>query len=119
MKYKYIVFLIVFVLLCFLPNKKYVELNHLKLLHSIEVKCDGYEYEVTLVEVIPLKENNSVDYKYKKYYKKNDSLLLLKKDFDKDYHFFYGGIKSLKTNCLNVDDIINVFSLYKGIDLKK
>lgn len=119
MKYKYYILFLGIFILCLLPNKKYVELNHLKLLHSIEVKCDGYEYEINLVEVIPLKENNSVDYKYKKYYKKNDSLLFLRNNFDKDYHFFYGGIKSLKTNCLNVDDIITTFSLNKDIIIKK
>ena len=119
MKFKNIVFVIVLVLLCFFPNKEYIELNHLKILHSIEVKCKEYEYEITLIEIIPLKENNSVEYKYKEYSKKNDSLLLLRKDFDKDYHFYYKGIKSLKTNCLNVDDIINSFSLNKDIKLKK
>ena len=119
MKYKYFIFFLGIVILCFLPNKKYVELNHLKILSSIRVECNDYEYAITLIEVIPLKENNSVEYKYKKYYKKNDSLLLLKKDFDKDYHFYYKGIKSLKTNCLNKDDIINTFSLNKKIKIEK
>ena len=109
MKYKYFILFLGIVILCFLPNKKYVELNHLKILSSISAECNDYEYAITLIEVIPLKENNSVEYKYKKYYNNNDSLLFLRNNFDKDYHFYYKGIKSLKTNCLNKDDIINTF----------
>lgn len=62
-----------------LPIKPYVELNHLKIIEEIEITCNE-DYEVTLIEKVPKKEDNGINYTKKVYKKKVKNLNELKED---------------------------------------
>ena len=94
MKYKIVLFFLGILILSFIPNSDYIELNHLQIIQSLEVQCTNLEYFISLKEIIPLKENNSVEYHYKDFSMKGKSILLLKKKFDKNHHFDFDSYRS-------------------------
>ena len=48
---------------------KYIELNDLKIIDRITINCDN----IILREIIPVKDDNSIEYKYKYYNKINNN----------------------------------------------
>ena len=67
MKKVIIIGLVLLIPAFFINIPEYKELNNLIIVKTIEVKCTGKEYDVKLKEVLPEKEENSVEYKYKNY----------------------------------------------------
>lgn len=53
---------------------KYIELNDLKIIDRITINCDN----IILREIIPVKDDNSIEYKYK-YYNKISNKFYYKK----------------------------------------
>ena len=64
MKKTIILFIILFIFSLFVKLPKYRELNDLKIIDRITIKCDY----IVLREVIPNKDDSSIEYNYK-YYK--------------------------------------------------
>lgn len=64
MKKIFILFIILFTFSLFIKLPKYKELNHLKIIDKITIKCDYY----VLREIIPIKDDGGIEYDYK-YYK--------------------------------------------------
>lgn len=65
---KIIVIIIVLIGAYIFRIPEYVELNEIAIIEGIAVDYDGYNYTVYLKEVIPIKSDQGIDYKYK-YYK--------------------------------------------------
>ena len=60
---KYILIIILIILSCFIKIPKYKELNHLKVIDKIVIDCD----ETILREIIPMRDDNGIEYKYRYY----------------------------------------------------
>jgi len=89
------------IFLVLVPIPEYKELNHLILVNKIKIICTNNNINGTIFEIIPIKEDNGVKYKEKKYYTKGESLEELKINLEKQTNnkFYYKSIKIIKTNC--------------------
>ena len=67
MKKYLVLFLVIFIFSFFIKKDKYIELNDLKIIDRITIKCN----KIILREVIPIRDDNGIEYKYK-YYKINN-----------------------------------------------
>ena len=92
---------IISLFLTLIPIPKYKELNHLVLVNKINITCTNNYINGTIFEIIPIKEDNGVEYKEKKYYTKGKSLEELKINLENQTSdkFYYKSIKKIKTNC--------------------
>lgn len=93
--------LIISIFLMLIPKPEYKELNHLILVNKIEITCTNNYINGTIFEIIPIKEDNGVKYKEKKYNAKGKSLEELKINLEKQTtnKFYYKSIRKIKTNC--------------------
>lgn len=109
----FIIILIGFLFL--LPIPEYVELNDLIIVESIEIICKEKQYEINLKEIIPKKEDNSIEYHYQEYSSKGTSIREAKKNLEKNHtkKFYYQSSKKIITNCSNIEKISNLFSIKK------
>ena len=109
---RYLVFLILFIVLFLLPMKSYVELNNLAIVDRIDVDCSD-KYILTIQEIIPVKDDNTIEYKYKKYESINTSLEKAKKEIEDstDKKFYYQKTKRIKTNSCNKKKILELFGI--------
>ena len=110
---KYIFLVLMLLLLLFLPIPEYHELNQIKILNSIQITCINHQYYVIYKEIVPEKDNNRIHYRYPTYESYGTDLSSIKKDFDQKYHslFYYDRIKFISTNCSNIDEISQVYSI--------
>ncbi len=117
MKFKLFMLMIMFLTLLLLPIPDYVELNHLSLITSMDIKCYSNYYEVSIEEVTPKKEDNGIEYQYHTYQASGDNLLSVKEKLEADIQqkVYYYGIKKVTTNCSNPKQVLDVF----GIPSKK
>ena len=109
---KYIIFLIIIILSYFFyPIKSYIELNNLAIIDKIEVNC-SLDYKFILREIIPIKSNNSLNYKYKDIIFIGDNLSSINKQISNySKKIYLKHIKVFKSNCLNDRKIIDYFSI--------
>ena len=70
-----IIILITILLKLFLPINPYIECNNIKIIKEIEIDCNNKK---TYKEIIPIKEDNGIKYKYKTYSKKEKNFFLKK-----------------------------------------
>ena len=62
---KYLILLFIIIAISFLVKVPgYNDLNNIVVIDKIDIKCIGREYHVSLREVSPIKEDNSISYKY-------------------------------------------------------
>lgn len=113
---KKLILLIIFLLpLLFIKIPEYKELNNLIIIKTIEVKCTNSGYDVTLKEVLPQKEDTSIEYKYKKYEDSGNNLKEIKKTIENNTNkkFYYGKTSYLITDCANENEILKTFNIKK------
>lgn len=110
---KYIIIMLIFLSLLIIKIPKYVELNHIHIIEEISITCSNNYYQVTLKEIIPIKEDNGIEYRYKEYTKTGDKLIDIKKSFDDEKYFFYKDIKTIKSNCISKEKIKSIFKIKK------
>ena len=113
MKEKTILIGILLGILIFIPIPKYVELNHLIIIHKAKIICQNEKYQIELEEIIPKKKDNGITYQYKKYKNSDTNIKKIKKNLSKKEtkKFYYQGIKEIKTNCENLEEIKKEFSI--------
>ncbi len=113
MKWRIFLLALGFLLLSVCPIPKYVELNHLTLIHSMEVYCMDEQYKIILEEIIPKKENNGIEYEYKQYQNRGTDLLNIKRELEakEKNPFYYNSIKKITTNCKDIKKVLDIFSL--------
>lgn len=87
-----------------LPIKPYVELNHLKIIEEINIKCNN-QYEITYIEKIPKKEDNGINYEKKKYQIRDRNLLKGIKKLENKNNFYIEKAKIKIENCKNKEKI--------------
>ncbi len=109
---KYLLFFISFIILLFLPISSYVELNHLIIADEIHVSCKD-SYTLIIREIIPIRENNSIDYQYKEYQSSHKNLKSAKNNIEESAKdkFYYRKARIFTSNCPNKNKILELFDL--------
>lgn len=112
MKKYILMFIFVFILSFFIKIPKYVELNEIKIIKKIEVNCIN-KYSILLVEIEPIKKDNGISYKYKKYHKIGNNFINTIKSIEKSNkkYFYYKSAKLKINGCKNKKEIENYFSI--------
>ena len=110
---KYIIIMIIITSFFYIKIPKYRELNHIHIINEIKIKCNNDNYQVILKEIIPIKDDNGIEYEYKEYVKTGNNIIDIKKEYDKDNYFFYKDIKKINTKCISKNMIINIFKIKK------
>ncbi|MBQ9019103.1 MAG: hypothetical protein IJ097_02165 [Bacilli bacterium] len=67
MKNTIILFIILFIFSLFVKLPKYRELNNLKIIDKLIIKCD----KVILREIVPTRDDNGIEYEYKYHIEKS------------------------------------------------
>lgn len=113
MKKRIIIIIIILLPLLIIKIPKYKELNNLIIIKTIEVKCTSNGYNVELEEILPEKDDTSIEYKYKKYKEEGNNLKEIKEEIEKKSKkkFYYGKTEYLITNCNNEKEILKIFNL--------
>lgn len=91
----------------------YVELNNLAIIEEIAIEQKDNQYTIILKEIIPIKANEGINYKYK-YYKETSSTI--KKAYNiisskTKKKLYLNKTKSLITNISSSKDIINTLNI--------
>lgn len=98
---KIIFILLVIISIKIIPIPEYVELNNLAIIKEIKINCKKNTYEVTLKEIIPKKEENSINYEYKYYKEEKTSLETAYQNIEKKIHkkLYLDKAKIIKYKC--------------------
>ena len=104
---KVILLIIIIVPLLFIKIPKYKELNHLIIIEKVGIDCSNDN--IYLKEIIPLKDDNGIEYKYR-IYRYNNKLNDLLKD-----NRYYLNKDLLITNCSNYNKYFNKIIYVKNI----
>ena len=112
---KKIILIILIVLeLSIIKIPSYKELNNLAIIEEIKVIKVNDKYTITLKEIIPIKENDGINYKYKYYKESSNSITdtIDKLNNQTKKKLYLKKAKFLTTNIINSNNII------KELDIK-
>ena len=111
---------------------KYIELNHLNIVQNIGISYSNSLYNIYIKEIIPVKDSNGINYKYKYYnaYDKRFNSLFNKINKRYNTNLYFGKCKYLvvDSNSLNKNIIMNELNnlnirykkiIYTKKDIKK
>lgn len=98
---KYLFIILLFFPLLFIKIPSYVELNNLSIIDKITIKCDNNKYIITLREIIPIKNDNGIKYKYKYYKGNGTNINIIIKEIDNNTKrkLYYKTSKYKYINC--------------------
>lgn len=104
-----ILILLIILELFIIKIPKYEELNNLVIIKEIAVEYSKDKYTIYLKEIIPIKANQGINYKYKIYKETSTSI---KKAYNKivsktKKKLYLNKVKTLTTNIKNIDKIKN------------
>lgn len=104
-----ILILLIILELFIIKIPKYEELNNLVIIKEIAVEYNKDKYTIYLKEIIPIKANQGINYKYKIYKETSTSI---KKAYNKivsktKKKLYLNKVKTLTTNIKNTDKIKN------------
>ena len=104
-----ILILLIILELFIIKIPKYEELNNLVIIKEIAVEYSKDKYTIYLKEIIPIKANQGINYKYKIYKETSTSI---KKTYNKivsktKKKIYLNKVKTLTTNIKNTDKIKN------------
>lgn len=104
-----ILILLIILELFIIKIPKYEELNNLVIIKEIAVEYSKDKYTIYLKEIIPIKANQGINYKYKIYKETSTSI---KKAYNKivsktKKKIYLNKVKTLTTNIKNTDKIKN------------
>ena len=99
----------IILILIIIKIPKYEELNNLVIIKEIAVEYSKDKYTIYLKEIIPIKANQGINYKYKIYKETSTSI---KKAYNKivsktKKKLYLNKVKTLTTNIKNTDKIKN------------
>ncbi len=110
---RYILILLILFELVTIPIPKYVELNNLAIIEEIAVIEENARYTVILKEIIPIKDDQGISYKYK-YYKQTSASI--KKAYQTLLNttkkkLYLKRTKSLITNSLSSKEALTILKI--------
>ena len=106
---KFLLYIIGFLFLFFLPNPSYKELNQIHIIDQVTITCDS-KYHVVLREVIPKKKDNSIEYLYQNHSYQDTELSVIKDKILKGNKYYLKGVKKISNDCHLSDDFFKIFS---------
>lgn len=114
----YFIFCSIFLILVEIPN--YVELNDLIIVDSIGIDCSNSN-TIYIKEIIPIKSDNKINYKYKfySYSDSNFNNLISGIDNKTSKKLYYDQVKLIITNCSNDIGIKSKKIINTNKDIKK
>lgn len=107
-----IIFTILIVLLYFVNIPPYVELNDLIIINKINVICSDGMYKLDFSEILPIRNENGITYKYKSY--SSNYFDEIDKSYDDIFEniqkkvFFVKNLK-INSNCKNTNILLAFF----------
>lgn len=89
-----------FIPLLFINIPPYIELNNLAIIEEIGIKHNKENYTLYLKEIIPIKEDNSIEYEYKYYESTNKNIKSCLKEISKTTKktIYLNKVKTIYTN---------------------
>lgn len=105
--------LIIILELLIIKIPEYNELNNIAIIEEISVIKQNNKYHITFKEVIPIKENNSLTYKYKEHKIKTNDLTKSLEEISKTTkkRLYLSKTKSLTTNLTYSNKIIKLYKI--------
>lgn len=106
---KKIILLIIIVLeLSIIKIPEYKELNDIAIIEEITIIFKQNTYKIKLKEIIPIKDNVGIKYKYKYYEKTGVNIKDIIQEIDKESkkRLYLNKVKSLKTNIIKTNKIL-------------
>lgn len=105
--------LIIILELLIIKIPEYNELNNIAIIEEISVIKQNNKYHITFKEVIPIKENNSLTYKYKEHKIKTNDLTKSLDEISKTTkkRLYLSKTKSLTTNLTYSNKIIKLYKI--------
>ena len=106
---KIILILLIIIELFIIKIPKYEELNNLAIIKEIAIEYKENKYTIYLKEIIPIKDNQGINYKYKIY---KETSTTIKKAYNKIKNktkkkIYLNKVQKLKTNIKNTNKIKN------------
>lgn len=114
----YFIFCSIFLILVEIPN--YVELNDLIIVDSIGIDCSNSN-SIYIKEIIPIKSDNKINYKYKIYSYSDSNFNNLISGINEKISkkIYYDRVKIIYTNCSNDIGIKSKKIINTNKDIKK
>lgn len=105
--------LIIILELLIIKIPEYNELNNIAIIEEISVIKQNNKYHITFKEIIPIKENNSLTYKYKEHKIKTNDLTKSLEEISKTTKkkLYLSKTKSLTTNLTYSNKIIKLYKI--------
>ena len=105
--------LIIILELLIIKIPEYNELNNIAIIEEISVIKQNNKYYITFKEIIPIKENNSLTYKYKEHKIKTNDLTKSLDEISKTTKkkLYLSKTKSLTTNLTYSNKIIKLYKI--------
>ena len=105
--------LIIILELLIIKIPEYNELNNIAIIEEISVIKQNNKYHITFKEIIPIKENNSLTYKYKEHKIKTNDLTKSLEEISKitKKKLYLSKTKSLTTNLTYSNKIIKLYKI--------
>ena len=105
--------LIIILELLIIKIPEYNELNNISIIEEISVIKQNNKYHITFKEIIPIKENNSLTYKYKEHKIKTNDLTKSLEEISKTTKkkLYLSKTKSLTTNLTYSNKIIKLYKI--------
>ena len=107
---KYILFILLLIPLLFIKIPKYIELNNLAIIDRVYISCYNNKYNVKLREIIPIKDDNGIEYDYKYYKGTGNNINTIIKNINNKTKkkLFYKHIEKVYSNCINKKEFLNI-----------
>ena len=108
-----ILILIIILELFIIKIPEYNELNNIAIIEEITIIKTNNKYHITFKEIIPIKENNSLTYKYKNHKIKTNDLTKSLEEISKTTKkkLYLSKTKSLTTNLTYSNEIIKLYNI--------
>ncbi len=92
--------LLLLIPILFIDIPPYIELNNISIIETIGIEENKNEYTLYLKEIIPIKEDNSITYKYHYYESTNKTLKKCLQDIESNSNkkIYLNKVKKLYTN---------------------
>lgn len=110
---KIILIILIILELSLIKIPPYKELNNLAIIEEVKIIKENNKYKITLKEIIPIKENEGINYKYK-YYKESSSTIaeaMNKLNNKTKKRLYLKKVKSLTTNIKITTNIIKELNI--------
>lgn len=103
MKKIWIILLFIIGIIIYNLNPPYKELNQIKIIKKVIIKCENKSYKIELIEVIPTRKDNDIQYKKEKHTIYANHIEEIKEKLNNNNYYYPK--KNIESNCLSKEKI--------------